>query len=240
VPLLSRRDDVHQGAALRVDCDSHDCPSCGPRKRSRWLLHLTRCLENHPGPVYHALLLDAELAARKKAVYRRGGKYAAVHRSGGRTLLVATVPLRGLEQTSPAGAAEVVAASLLTLARVGRPISTSEPWQLPAGPRRETEEYAREGEAPRGTFPKVVAEVERVADGVHHAKMGDKVGAFFRLPADWPAARAAAQYSHLITGAIFTGFRAGSAGGYAARGPAGEEGDEEGDAGDAGGEEVVF
>jgi hypothetical protein len=193
VPLLSRREDVRKGAALRVDCDCYSCPACGPRRRCRWLLHLANCFHDHQGPLYRAELKDRGLTAKLQAVRRRDGEYAAIRRDGGRASLITTVPVDGCEDTTPDEAAERVAAGLLELARVRRPVLTSRPWQPPTD-RKQTGQYTRQGQAPRGSFPRVVGDVERVAEGVRHVQLGDKLGTFFELPADWPDERAAMQY----------------------------------------------
>jgi hypothetical protein len=41
VPVLQRIDNPHHGVILGVDCRQYACRCCGPRLRSKWLIHIT-------------------------------------------------------------------------------------------------------------------------------------------------------------------------------------------------------
>jgi hypothetical protein len=186
VLLLTRKADPHEGLTLRLDCERPMCRACGPRYRSRWLLHLTNCFLDHPGTLH---LWHGEMArvdACLQAVRRREGQHAALRLADGAARVITSVPVAGSVAATPSDAANAVADVIRNLAAARQPISTSRGWKLPPPDSPRSNRYDRRGQAPPGTYPRVVEQiVDACLDRVSEVEVGDTPGVRFDMPRGW-------------------------------------------------------
>lgn len=216
VPILARADDIHHGAAIRADCRRWACPSCGPRRRSLWLVHLACRLADWPGPL-HTLTVPSDRIDDFAAATRLWNKqypddrqeWAAARRNDGTALIITTraadpsSPFSPSALISPPQASEQLAHSLLRLdLSLRQPVTTSRAWALPQRePSRQ--EYTRVGQAPTGRYEQTVIDVEGLADeSVQTVTSDGKTAVFFSFSEEWDEQRVKDVYPLLGHGIV--------------------------------------
>lgn len=168
-PLLQGRNCPSKGLAIRADRWAFDCPQCGPRKRSCWLVHLMCLFDALPaGDLNAGVIADGKpLALLQRRIRRAKANYVAISTRDG-AVTVATdrsvetgfaSPGTSIDPTTAPQAVELAAHALLNLASTRKPVTTSRAWKLPEPEFKG--DYIRRGSAGRGAFSEVVACLER-------------------------------------------------------------------------------
>jgi hypothetical protein len=189
VPLLQAADDFQLAAALEVGCHRYRCIVCGPKRKSRWLIHIACKFHEHDGPLFHwSAPGGTGLKTVKNRLCNLGGDFISVRQDSGAVLMIATARLPGDTIVTTAAAVEELAGTLLRLAVTRQPISTSRGWALREQERR-SRRYIRRGMAPKGRFPATIDKLS--ADGMRPAVRETNRGrrGDWCFPAGWCEAR---------------------------------------------------
>lgn len=191
VPLIHKREDIRQGGVIRADCRKWLCHSCGPRRRSLWLLHLAGCFHDWTGMLFCGTIPDHGSTVEKLRKWNNSHKddrheWVCVRLSSGQTFITHTRPqLPDFAVLPPDAVSEQLAAALLSIdLSIRQPVATSKGWALPQRNQGENE-FVRYGHAPNGSYETAIEDVQTLADETSQTMTSDgKVACFFSLPED--------------------------------------------------------
>jgi hypothetical protein len=164
VPLLQAADCPHAAAALQVDCRRYTCSVCRRRRLSAWLIHFACRMHAHAGPLFVATPRAEQWKTIGRGINRRRGDFALVRTAAGTFAVVATVLFPGAASATRPDALDHLAAAMLHLADIRRPISASWSWAMNEDGDR-VRRYRRRGAAPKGRFDAAVERLEQ--HGLH-------------------------------------------------------------------------